>query len=56
MKRREYDMKSGVEYRDVAKEIVKILAKYEATVRDYKYILGWLNDEMMIQPVQEMDT
>lgn len=47
-------MKSNVEYRDVAKEIVMILAKYETTVTDVKYILGWLNDEMKIQPVHEV--
>ena len=27
-------MKKGVEYRDVAKEIVDLLAKYEATVKE----------------------
>lgn len=46
-------MKKGVEYRDVAKEIVALLSKYEATVRDVEYILGWLDDEMRVQPVQE---
>ena len=46
-------MKKGVEYRDVAKEIVDLLAKYEATVKDVRYILGWLDDEMRVQPVQE---
>lgn len=49
-------MRKGVEYRDVAKEIVKILTKYEATVKDVGYILGWLDDEMMVRPVQESKT
>lgn len=46
-------MKMGIEYRDVAKEIVKILAKYESTVKDVEYVLGWLDDEMKVKPVQE---
>ena len=46
-------MKNGAEYRDVAKEIVNLFAKYDATVRDVEYILGWLDDEMKIQPIQE---
>lgn len=46
-------MKKGVEYREVVKEVVKILAKYEATVGDVKVILGALDGEMQIQPVQE---
>lgn len=46
-------MKKGVEYRDVAKEIVKILSEYEVTVKEVHYILGWLGDEMKIQPIQE---
>ncbi len=46
-------MKNGIEYRDVAKEIVKVLVEYEATVKDVQYILDWLDDEMMIRPVQE---
>ncbi len=50
---RKVDMKKGVEYRDVAKEIVTVLAKYETTVADIHYILGWLNDEIAVQPIQE---
>lgn len=46
-------MRKGVEYRDAAKEIVKILAEYGATVKDVGHILGWLDDEMMVRPVQE---
>lgn len=46
-------MKKGIEYRDVAKEIVKLLTRYEVTVKDVEYILGWLNDEMKVQTVQE---
>lgn len=46
-------MKKGVEYRDVAKEIVKVLAKYEATVKEKQYILGWLEDEMLVHPIPE---
>lgn len=46
-------MKKGVEYRDVAREIVKILAEYEATVKDVKFICGWLYDEMRVQPLEE---
>lgn len=49
-------MKKGIEYRDVAKEIVGILAKYEATVKDVECILGWLDDEMMVRPNQESKT
>ena len=52
-KRRQNIMKNGAEYRDVAKEIVNLFAKYDATVRDVEYILGWLDDEMKIQPIQE---
>ncbi len=50
------DMKKGIEYRDVAKEIVKVLVDYEATVKDTHYILGWLEDEMMIQSVREAES
>ncbi len=49
-------MKKDVEYRDVAKEIVKVLVDYEATVKDTHYILGWLEDEMMIQSVREAES
>lgn len=46
-------MKKGTEYRDVAREIVKILAKYEMTVTDAKIVLGGLDSEMQIQSIQE---
>lgn len=46
-------MQKGVEYRDVAKEIVKLLTEYKVTVKDVGYILGWLGDEMKVQAVQE---
>ncbi len=46
-------MRKGVEYRDVARKIVKILTEYETTVKDVGYILEWLDDEMMVRPVQE---
>ena len=46
-------MKKGVEYRSVAKEIVQILSKYDTTLQDVRYILGWLADEMQIQSIQE---
>lgn len=46
-------MKKGVQYRDVIKDIVKILAEYECTVKDVKLIYGWLYDEMRVQPLEE---
>jgi len=46
-------MKKGVEYRDVAREIVKVLAQYEATIKDTYYIFGWLEGEMAIQLAEE---
>lgn len=45
-------MKNGVEYRDVTREIVEVLAKYEATVLDVQRIIEGLNAEMVVSPVE----
>lgn len=50
---RTVSMKSGIDYRNVAKEIVLILAKYDATYKDVKRILAWLEDEIKIAPIAD---
>ena len=45
-------MKKGIEYRDVTREIVKVLVKYEATVLDVQRIVEGLNAEMIVSPVE----
>ncbi len=46
-------MEKGVEYKDIAKEIVKVMAKYELTVKEVNIVLDWLSDLMAVQPIQD---
>ena len=49
---KESQMKNGVEYKDVIREIIEIFAKYEATVLDVQRIVEGLNAEMIVSPVE----
>lgn len=46
-------MKKGTEYRDAVRDVVQVLSKYEATLRDVGIIISALDSEMRIRPVQE---
>lgn len=43
-------MKKGIEYCDVAREIISVLAKYEMTVKDFRVLMEGIYSEMLIQP------
>ncbi len=45
-------MKSNIGYRDVAREIIALLTKYDVTYKDLTHILGWLDSEISVQLVQ----
>lgn len=48
---RRYGIKKGIEYRDVAKEIVGILAKYKATLDDADEIMYMFRKELRSQRI-----
>lgn len=43
-------MQKGIEYYDVAREVIAVLAKYEMTVRDFQVLMDGIYSEMLIQP------